>query len=61
MWPGGLLLINTFHTALYRLLLFGISDILLFGMGDKAERLSPEALRYLKGNKISFEVLTTVS
>uniref|UniRef100_A0A8B8DN34 NADH dehydrogenase [ubiquinone] 1 alpha subcomplex assembly factor 3 n=1 Tax=Crassostrea virginica TaxID=6565 RepID=A0A8B8DN34_CRAVI len=34
-------------------------DILLFGMGDKAERLSPEALRYLKGNKISFEVLTT--
>lgn len=61
MWPGGLLLINMFHNALYRLLLFGITDILLFGMGDKAERLSPEALRYLKGNKISFEVLTTVS
>lgn len=34
-------------------------DILLIGVGHKAERLSQEAMNYLRGNKINFEILTT--
>lgn len=34
-------------------------DILLIGLGHKVERLSQEAMNYLRGNKINFEILTT--
>lgn len=34
-------------------------DILLLGLGHRAERLSQEAINYLKGNKINYEILTT--
>lgn len=34
-------------------------DILLIGVGHKVERLSQEAMNYLRGNKINFEILTT--
>ncbi|XP_062596567.1 uncharacterized protein LOC134258024 [Saccostrea cucullata] len=34
-------------------------DILLIGVGTHMERLSPEALKYLRVNKINFDVLPT--